>query len=57
LSINMMPVSAGLFGVVGTVNHGDEGVNGRSWSCVLGRVKAMPVPGRVIGVSFLALVG
>ena len=53
----MMPVSAGLFGVVGTVNHGDAAANGRSWSCVLGRVKAMPVPGRVIGVSFLALVG
>lgn len=44
-----IPVSAGLLGVVGTVNHGDGGVKDRGWSRVVGRENVTPVPGRVVG--------
>lgn len=44
--MKMIPVSAGLLGVGGTVNHGDEGVYDRASSRVPGRVKLMPVAGR-----------
>ena len=59
LLIKTIAVSVGSFGVVGSVNHVDAGVNGLNCncSCVLGRVKVMPVPGRVLRVSCLALVG